>query len=475
MNNKIINKLQLDLLKKHVGPFLFCFLTLMFLLLMQFLILHIDKLIGKDIPLAIIFELIITNLAYMVVLAAPMAVLVATLMAFGKFSELQELTAIRASGVHPMKVILPVLISSILLCLGLAWFSNDLLPEANHKSRSLFIDIRLKKPGFDLKPKEFYDGIDGYIFLVEEIDSDTDSLYNITLFQDPTRNTDRAFIKAEKGYLFSENSEMLSLYLFNGNMQKFPPTTNRYKTTVELSKFSEHRITFDLADLAFEKSDPNRRNKSDRTMNIQSMLVIVDSLSGEISKQFDNVMSLTNTLPDVNRGNEGRINRFQDTFDTEKDTTLLTGSIVVNSQSKLKDQKKLFQRSISNLNNYKASLQNVQANINFRTKSVNRYLVEIHKKFSIPFACIVFIILGAPIGIMTKRGNFGVAALISTVILTFYWISLIQGEKLADRLFVSPFIGMWSFNIVFSIIGIILLIRLTTEFRFVNLFSKDDQ
>ncbi|HAH52008.1 MAG TPA: hypothetical protein DCL80_12450, partial [Balneola sp.] len=284
MNNKIINKLQLDLLKKHVGPFLFCFLTLMFLLLMQFLILHIDKLIGKDIPLAIIFELIITNLAYMVVLAAPMAVLVATLMAFGKFSELQELTAIRASGVHPMKVILPVLISSILLCLGLAWFSNDLLPEANHKSRSLFIDIRLKKPGFDLKPNEFYDGIDGYIFLVEEIDSDTDSLYNITLFQDPTRNTDRAFIKAEKGYLFSENSEMLSLYLFNGNMQKFPPTTNRYKTTVELSKFSEHRITFDLADLAFEKSDPNRRNKSDRTMNIQSMLVIVDSLSGEISK-----------------------------------------------------------------------------------------------------------------------------------------------------------------------------------------------
>ncbi|HCI71080.1 MAG TPA: hypothetical protein DHV30_10985, partial [Balneola sp.] len=176
MNNKIINKLQLDLLKKHVGPFLFCFLTLMFLLLMQFLILHIDKLIGKDIPLAINFELIITNLAYMVVLAAPMAVLVATLMAFGKFSELQELTAIRASGVHPMKVILPVLISSILLCLGLAWFSNDLLPEANHKSRSLFIDIRLKKPGFDLKPNEFYDGIDGYIFLVEEIDSDTDSL-----------------------------------------------------------------------------------------------------------------------------------------------------------------------------------------------------------------------------------------------------------------------------------------------------------
>ncbi|MGB0346765.1 MAG: LptF/LptG family permease, partial [Balneolaceae bacterium] len=99
-------------MKKHVGPFLFCFFTLMFLLLMQFLILHVDKLIGKDIPFAIIIELIATNLAYMVVLAAPMAVLVASLMAFGKFSELNELTALRASGINPIKMIQPVLLSA---------------------------------------------------------------------------------------------------------------------------------------------------------------------------------------------------------------------------------------------------------------------------------------------------------------------------------------------------------------------------
>ena len=152
---------------------------------MQFLILHIDNLIGKDIPIQIIVELILTNLAYMVVLAAPMAVLVATLMAFGKFSELNELTALRASGVNPMKIIRPVLITSILLFVGLAWFSNNVLPEANQKARSLFIDIRLKKPGFELKPNTFYDGIEGYTFLVEHIDGETDSLYDITLFQKP--------------------------------------------------------------------------------------------------------------------------------------------------------------------------------------------------------------------------------------------------------------------------------------------------
>ena len=117
---------------------------------MQFLILHVDKLIGKDIPITIILELIATNLAYMVVLAAPMAVLIASLMAFGKFSELNELTAVRASGINPIKIIQPALISAFILGLFLAWFSNNILPEANSKARSLFMDIRVKKPGFDL-------------------------------------------------------------------------------------------------------------------------------------------------------------------------------------------------------------------------------------------------------------------------------------------------------------------------------------
>jgi len=440
---------------------------------MQFLILHIDRLIGKDIPFSVILELITTNLAYMVVLAAPMAILVSTLMAFGKFSELHELTAIRASGVHPLKVIFPVLLASITVFIALVWFSNDLLPEANHKSRSLFIDIRLKKPGFDLKPNEFYDGIEGYIFLVDNIDSETDSLYGITLFQEPTRNTDRAFIKAKKGFLQSENSQMLTLYLFEGNMQKFPTTTNRSKTTLEISEFEQHRITFDLANLAFEKSDPNRRNRSDRTMNIQSMKVIVDSLSLDLNNQIKNATKIDNTLPDIGDDKKG-INRLVSNSEPHSDTVLVTSSITLNHLTNSQDQKRILQSAVSDLNNYKASLQNVQANILFRKKSINRYLVEIHKKFSIPFACIVFILLGAPLGIMTKRGNFGVAAMISTVILTFYWIALIQGEKLADRLFITPFIGMWSFNIVFSIIGIILLIRLVTEFRISDLFSRND-
>lgn len=87
-------------------------------------------------------------------------------------------------------------------------------------------------------------------------------------------------------------------------------------------------------------------------------------------------------------------------------------------------------------------------------------------------ACVVFVLLGAPIGMMTRKGNFGYAALISAIILTVYWVSIIQGEKLADRLFISPFIGMWAFNIVFSGVGILLILQLTTNLNLKNLFPK---
>ncbi|MEX0719198.1 MAG: LptF/LptG family permease [Balneolaceae bacterium] len=472
--NRFLNKIQIDLLKRHVGPFLFCFFTLMFLLLMQFLILHIDKLIGKDIPVSIIVELVLTNLAYMVVLAAPMAVLVATLMAFGKFSELNELTALRASGINPFKIIRPVLTVSIILCVVLVWFSNNVLPEANHKARSLFIDIRLKKPGFDLKPNTFYDGIDGYTFLVEEIDGATDSLYNVTLFQEPGENRERAYIKAEKGLLESKGEQALTLHLINGSMLQFSANSNGNTTQLERNDFSRHIMTLDLEDLSFLRSDPDNRNRSDRTMSSQAMMVVVDSLHKEVDKQRQRTAENPSLVPTKKQqGQESYFNANIILPDSlQKLGKISSNYILINNFEDIEIQRTFVEESIRQFKDYRSTLETSIANIEWRQKRIARYLVEVHKKLSVPFACVVFILFGAPVGIMTKRGNFGYAALISTIVLTFYWVSLIQGEKLADRLFVSPFAGMWTFNIVLSLIGIYLILHLSTDIRITRLFKK---
>lgn len=477
------NKLQLDVLRRHIGPFVFCFFTVMFLLLMQFLILHIDKLVGKGLPLGIIIELIITNLAYMVVLAAPMAVLVASLMAFGKFSELNELTAMRAAGVNPFHVIKPVLISAVFLCIFLVWFSNYVLPDANQRARSLFIDIRTKKPGFDLKPNEFYEGIEGYIFLVKDINNETDSLYNVTLLQSPDsdKNREEAVIKADRGILeSSEDGQLLTLFLFDGSTLRYLKQTNSYESVIEESHFDRYRISFDLSDMSFSRSNPDQRTRNDRTMSSEAMLAVVDSLEMERASQIENSFKNSNTFLLPADTNEGYSSSYK--LELSSTRTGIADSVkkvkseyvAVNLMKNRRTQVGLGEMAISDLREYKSTIDNLETNVSWRESRIARYLVEVHKKFSIPFACIIFVLIGAPIGMFTKKGNIGYAALFGTGFLTFYWISLIQGEKLADRLFITPFWAMWFSNIILGIIGIYMVVRLCTSFKISNLWKKSE-
>ena len=462
-----LNPLQIDLLKKHVGPFLFCFFGVMFVLLMQFLVLHIDKLIGKDIPLGVIIELIITNLAYMVVLAAPMAVLVASLMAFGKFSEHNELTALRASGVNTLQIIMPVLIASTILSAGLMWFSNAVLPEANSKARNLFIDIRLKKPGFELEPNVFYDGIEGYTFLVDRIDPASDTLYNITLFQEPTNTQNRAYIKADKGFLTSESTDALTLHLFNGEILRYPSKrTAARDRNMEQIEFNKHRKTFDLSDLAFTRSGRSGSSRSDRTMSIQAMAFVVDTLEQELEElRYQIVEDSISTL------HPATFNKTSSEANSSPSgSSAQTNLFVLNQVGSTTQQIRLANLGYSQVENAQSQIERAKSNELWRIKRIQRYWVEIHKKFSIPFACIIFVLLGAPIGILTRKGNVGYAAIIASILLTVYWISVIQGEKLADRLFISPFWGMWTFNLIYMIIGFILLLHLSYDLR--SFFNK---
>ncbi len=453
---------------------MFCFFTVMFLLLMQFLILHVDKLVGKGLPFAIVAELILTNLAYMVVLAVPMAVLVSTLIAFGKFAEWNELTAIRAAGINPSKLILPVMAVGFLLFLAMAYFSNYILPEANHKARSLFIDIRITKPGFDLQEGSFYEGIDGYTFLVQKIDSKTDSLYDVAVFQEPIQDRYRAYIKARAGWLESADEQTLSLFLHDGSILRHIPGKARGEETLEQTKFNRYRMSFDLSDLTFSRQNPESRSRNDRTMSAQAMLAVIDSISTELDKEFESLLSKTGQKDNVpfaptitarsfqiQRSGEDTLKAYNSAFD------------VLNIFEEAPEQVSVLNLTLNSINRYKTDLQSYKSNAEWRFMRIAEFMVEVHKKLSIPFACMLFVMIGAPIGMLTRKGNLGVAALISAVILTIYFIALIQGEKLADRLVISPFMGMWGINIFLFVTGTILWLHVTTSLKITNLLRKD--
>lgn len=475
----VLTRLQRDILQRHAGPFLFCFLTIMFLLLMQFLIQFIEHLVGKDIPFMVIIELIATNLAYMVVLAVPMAVLVSSLIAFGKFAENAELAAVKAAGINPLRLIYPVIVVATLFAVVLTWFSNEVLPEANYKARALFIDIRMKKPGFDLRENEFYDGIEGYTFLVREIPLGTDSLLQVTLFQEPTQFRDRAVIKAEKGVLKAdEELLLLTLYLYNGSIFRHLSGGGRSGMQFEESQFERYRISFDVSDLAFSRTNPDRRRRDGRTMRAQAMLAVIDSLTVEKTHEISQFLVGS---PDLTL----RKTVQQDTAPAdltppnEADATLSAVATprrameldpvpaqfeVLRNIRHLETQASVAHQALLGFRNSLSRFDNMQSSVEWRNERIASFWVEVHKKVSIPFACIIFVMIGAPLGMLTKKGNLGINALIATALFTFYWISLIQGEKLADRLVISPFLGMWFANIVLLVAGIFLMIRISREY-----------
>ena len=471
----MLNHIQADLLKKHIGPFLFCFFTVMFLLLMQFLILHVDKLVGKGLPMRIVVELILNNLAYMVVLAVPMSVLISTLIAFGRFSEWNELTALRAAGINPLKLIFPVLTAGCLLFLFTAYFSNYVLPESNHKARSLFIDIRTQKPAFDLQAGMFYNNLDGYTFLIRDIQAEGDSLIDVRLFQEPTETRYRAFINAERGWLESPDDYTLSLFLENGSILRYIPGQQRREETLEKTNFNLYRMSFDLSDLTFSRSNPDQRSRTDRTMSAEAMLAVVDSLQREKlteTANFRKLLSQETSFP--YQFQESRIfelteRAYQDTLSLYE-SDLITLNYHINPETQITTINKV----ISSLDRYRSELQSLESNLTWRDFRVAEFMVEIHKKLSIPFACVVFVLLGAPIGIMTRKGNIGVAAIISAVLLTFYFTAIIQGEKLADRMIISPFMGMWGINLFYLTVGILLTVHITTSLKITHLFRQNE-
>ena len=129
----------------------------------------------------------------------------------------------------------------------------------------------------------------------------------------------------------------------------------------------------------------------------------------------------------------------------------------------------VYVQTIERLKNIRNYINSQAQRVEFMQDQINSYWVEVYKKYAIPFACIVFVLIGAPLGIMVKKGGFGVAAGISLFFFLLYWACLIGGEKLGNRNMLSPFMGMWIANILIGTAGLILTVKTVKETVTLNL------
>ncbi len=466
-------------LRKLPGPFFGWLGTLMFLLLMQFLIKWLPELAGKGLPLMVIVELVVYNLAYMMVLAVPMSVLLATLMAYGQLSESQAYAVIKSAGVSLIQLIWPTLVVGLLVMGGMLYFNNVVLPEANYRARNLWQDIRSKQPGFELRPGIFYNGLEGYSILVQDRPPESNTLIDVTVYQYSENGREQTLIKAKRGLLRSKYDGLqVELELQDGEMHRtLPPQPGSLQDRYERMTFDQHLLRLDLSDFAFQRSDKDGTTRSDRTTPTVDMVAYVDSMQRALQAKQQELRTLmqevlhpavdsTATLASDDRPAEQDVAAMPRPA-TAPDTTQAGLPVRHVALRGLDEQARFstYNAAYHNARRIRSDVSNIQRNMAWKTRRINQYQVEIYKKFSIAIACLIFALIGAPLGLSIRRGSLGTVAAYALGIFLFYWVTLVQGEKLADRGLLPPWLGMWIANTVMLILGTWLVVYVTMDLR----------
>ena len=430
------------ILKEHFYPFFLALIVLLFVILTNFLLRSLEKFLGKGLEFSLIVEYVFLNLAWILALAVPMAVLIATLMAFGRLASDNEIIALRSVSASYVDLLFPVIIFGFTITILMMYFNNQILPEMNHKARMLSSDRSKKRPALDFEVGYFIESIPEYTFLLGK--RDNEYFKDITIFKN-IKDQQKQTIIAESGKISTLDDGVL-LHLSDGVIHEyFGNEKDEYREIY----FEKYKVIIPLDNMSLKRRDNSIRG--DREMTFEMMKEKISNYKRK--KEFTQKRIINRLMVEAKKYN----------FDIRLDTSMVITSnmakeIINNYKISLEDSiisvgssQNRFHRRLKNLTK---GIEGDFALIKSYSNSINKYLVELHKKFSIPFASIVFIMIGAPLGMMARKGGFAVSMAFSLGFFIVYWIFLISGEEFADRGLLSPALSMWLPNLVLGPLGI---------------------
>ncbi len=416
--------LERYILKENLKPFLVSLSVITFLLLLDHLIDLLNLIIDKHLDLLTVGWIFALSLPFIMALSVPMSVLTASIMSFGRLSTDNELVAFKSCGINIYTLLRPTVIAALFLSIFMIYFNDRVLPEANHQLKNMYIKANARRPISVLKPGVFTELKNYTIYVKEHVG---DEMLGIIIYNQEDRKFPQT-ITAERGrILLSNGGNSLRATLYNGEMHVIDPTDNdRY----EVRTFK--RFVLNIPDLGFSQQEISTEYRGDREMSTKEM-------KGRIVENEQNIVAAHDEIADLRQ----KIAAMEKMGRTEEN---------------VKELKK------------NRNLLNIKLNkVGDMQKDIRVYEVEIHKKYAIAFACLIFVLVGAPVGMMTRTSGVGMSFSVSSFVFLVYYIALIGGEELADRGYMSPMLSMWVANILLGIAGIILILLSVREQRFINL------
>jgi lipopolysaccharide export system permease protein len=455
----VVKKLDILVFKAFIGPFVATFFITVLVLLMQFFWLWVDDFVGKGISTRVLFEFIWYQSAVLVPLALPLAILLSSIMTFGNMGESYELVAIKAAGISLLRFMRPLFFVTLLIC-GVAFaFSNNIIPVATLKSRTLLYDIVRANPSFDLKEGVFYDRIPSFAIKIGK--KERDSVIKDVIIYEQNNGAQDNFIVASNGIMrATENRRFIEFVLFNGwryEERGTPPNTEYVRLG-----FKEYKRMFDISSLGLQQRTSDSVNKNNaRMLSIRQLSVAIDSMRKErkgFSQRVKNEVF-----------NQFTFSKFMDSAWTSKPPKSVAAK---NFTQTIPDSIRNYvrERVMGKLTNAVVNSQILLDQDVPQKKSLWSYEVEWHKKLMLSFSCLVLFLIGAPLGSIIRKGGLGSPLIFAIVFFMLFYFSSTSGEKAAREGSVPPYVGMWLSTYVLLPIGLFLTFK---AMRDSQLFNKE--
>jgi lipopolysaccharide export system permease protein len=434
-------------MKQSFIPFVLSVGVITTVLFLQFLMRAIDRFLGKGLDVFTILEYLYLNLAWIIALSVPMSLLISSVMTYGRMSQDNEITALKSAGVNLFSIIKPALwfgsIVGFLLCL----FNNFILPDMNYNARLLARDIYQKKPELTIEPGYFVDMIPQYTMIVKELDGN--EFKDVKIFSKNTQS-EQTTIYAERGSLESKDG-IITVNLQNGEIHEIDLENYDHYRKI---KFGTHQIIISMNDLLLNRTSES--NRTDREMKVPAMIEKIQQNKKSIEQIKKRIETVKNDIG-IESNSQMTLAGIMDQIEILKKDTSPNVDENRDYNKEIPVSKYEKKEKVRSLNNNARQFQNEFTLIENYEKNNNKFLVEIHKKFTLAVACILFTLVGAPLGILVRKGGITIASALSIAFFLIYYILLIWGEQLADRALLNPAIGSWMPNIILFIVGLIIL------------------
>lgn len=469
-----IKRLYLYILQTFVPVFFMTFAICLFIILMQFLWKYVEDLVGKGLDTHVLAELFLYAALTLVPMALPLAILLASLMSFGNLGERYELLAIKAAGISLLRAMRPLIILMILICIGAFFFQNDIIPKINVKFRTLMISVKQKSPELDIPEGSFYSGIDNYNIYVKTKDKETGTLRDVMIYDVSKGFDNMAVIVCDSAKMkMSSNKDYLQLNLYNGQQfANFKQSGLVDRATVRNDKFvpysrenfkeKEVIIPFDAnfnrMDEASMDGTQIAKNVSQLRASVDSLTIIVDSLNVNDRK----VMLKYTYLSYRNNYQIDTTKVLEDNLDYSYSLDSVLNSL--SPSEKVSVYSEAMSRAEANKNDFMfRSISKIDTQ-----KKIRQHNVELQRKFTLSFACLIFFFIGAPLGAIIRKGGLGMPVVVSVILFIIYYIIDNLGYKMARDGVWDVWQGVWLSSFILFPLGVFITYKAINDSALFN-------